>query len=55
MRWALVEAAMHGHRRDDRHGRWARRLALRKGALKARVALARTMCEEIWHVWPRVG
>jgi transposase len=54
LRWALVEAALHGPRRADPTGRWARRLALRKGALKARVAVARTLCEEIWRVWPRV-
>lgn len=54
LRWALIEAALHGPRRTDQTGRWARRLALRKGALKARVAIARTLCEEIWRVWPRV-
>src|SRR2546423_13990677 len=53
LRWALVEAAMHGTRRSDHRGRWARRLAMRKGGLKARVALARTLCDEIWGVWPR--
>lgn len=53
LRWALVEAAMHGTRRSDRQGRWARRLAMRKGALKARIAIARTLCDEIWRVWPR--
>lgn len=54
LRWALVEAALHGPRRSDAAGRWARRLSMRKGALKARVAIARTLCEEIWRVWPRV-
>lgn len=54
LRWALVEAALHGPRRSDQAGRWARRLAMRKGALKARVATARMLCEEIWRVWPRV-
>jgi len=53
LRWALVEAAMHGTRRSDHRGRWARRLAMRKGGLKARVAFARTLCDEIWGVWPR--
>ena len=38
LRWALIEAAMHGPRRQDATGRWVRRLAIRKGALKARVA-----------------
>ena len=55
LRWALVEAAMHGPRRADAHGRWARRLAFRKGALKARVAVARALCEEIWHHWRQVA
>ena len=48
LRWALVEAATHGVRRGDPIGRWGRRLAVRKGALKARVALARRLCEEIF-------
>jgi len=51
LRWVLVEAAMHGPRRHDAQGRWARRLALRKGALKARVAVARALCTEVWQVW----
>jgi transposase len=51
LRWALVEAAIHGTRRADRIGRWGRRLAIRKGALKARVALARMLCEEIYRRW----
>jgi transposase len=51
LRWALIEAAMHGTRRSDRIGRWGRRLAVRKGALKARVALARVLCEEIHRRW----
>jgi transposase len=52
LRWALVEAAIHGTRRHDRIGRWGRGLAVRKGALKARVALARTLCAEIFQHWP---
>jgi transposase len=51
LRWALVEAAMHSPRRQDPTGRWARRLALRKGALKARVACARSLCDEIVSAW----
>jgi transposase len=51
LRWGLVEAAIHGPRRSDAVGRWARRLAVRKGALKARVAIARNLCEEIFQVW----
>ena len=51
LRWALIEAAIHGPRRSDAVGRWGRRLALRKGALKARVALARVLAEEIHRHW----
>jgi transposase len=51
LRWALVEAAVHGIHRRDAVGRWARRLAIRRGGLKARVALARVLCEEIFRVW----
>jgi transposase len=52
LRWALIEAAMHAIRRPDHIGRWARQLAMRKGQCKARVALARRLCDEIVHVWP---
>ena len=51
LRWALVEAATHTPARQDPVGRWARRLALKKGALKARVACARSLCDEIFAVW----
>lgn len=51
LRWALVEAAMQGPRRGDPVGRWARRMAIRKGALKARIAVARTLCDEVFHHW----
>lgn len=51
LRWALIEAAIQGPRRRDRIGRWSRALAVRKGALKARVAVARTLCEEIFRHW----
>ena len=54
LRWALVAAAMHAMRRPDVTGRWARRLAVRKGAYKARVALARVLCDDIVALWPRV-
>ena len=53
VRWALVEAARHAIRRDDRIGRWARRLAVRKGGMKARVALARRLSDEVIAMWPR--
>jgi transposase len=51
LRWALIEAAMHSPRRSDRIGRWGRALAVRKGMLKARVALARVLCTEIHQRW----
>lgn len=51
LRWAFVEAAVHGTRRTDRVGRWGRGLAMRKGALKARVALARVLAEEVHREW----
>ena len=51
LRWALVEAAMQGPRRGDPVGRWARRMAIRKGALKARIAVARSLCDEVFHHW----
>jgi hypothetical protein len=51
----LIEAAMHGTRRTDRIGRWGRRLVIRKGALKARVALARLLCDEVFMQWSAVG
>lgn len=36
LRWALIEAAIHGTTRSDRIGRWGRGLAVGKGALTAR-------------------
>jgi transposase len=53
LRWALVEAAIHAIKRTDATGRWARRLAVRRGGLKARVALARRLCDDVVRVWPR--
>jgi transposase len=53
MRWALIEAAIHQFRRPDDFGRWARQLAVRKGILKARVAVARALCTELFDAWPR--
>jgi len=53
IRWALVEVAMHAMKRNDDTGRRARRIAIRKGVLKARVALARMLCEDVVRVWPR--
>jgi transposase len=53
LRWALVEAAMHAMRRPDAVGRWARQLAVKKGGVKARVALARRLCADIVARWPQ--
>jgi transposase len=53
LRWTLIEAAIHQFRRQDDFGRWARQLAVRAGGLKARVAVARALCSEVFDVWPR--
>jgi transposase len=53
LRWTLIEAAIHQFRRQDAFGRWARQLAVRKGMLKARVAVARALCDEVFETWPR--
>ena len=53
LRWTLIEAAIHQFRRQDAFGRWARGLAVKKGMLKARVAVARALCAEIVAAWPR--
>jgi hypothetical protein len=46
---------MPGPRRADAIGRWGRRLAIRKGALKARVAMARTLWDQIYQRWHTIG
>jgi transposase len=51
LRWALVEVGLQTLRRRDPLGRWGRKLAVRKGATIAHVALAREMCREIMDVW----
>lgn len=53
LRWMLIEAATHQSRRPDAFGRWARRLGGRIGALKARVAVARALCDEVYEAWPK--
>ena len=53
LRWVLIEAAIHQLRRPADFGQWARRLAIRKGVLKARVGVARALCDEVFEVWPR--
>jgi transposase len=55
LRWALVEVAMRAMKRPDARGRWARRLAIHKGIHKARVALARRLCDEIVQTWRDIG
>jgi transposase len=51
IRWALVEAARYATRRLDARGRWARRLAVTKGLAKARVAMARVLCDDVIATW----
>jgi transposase len=51
LRWALVEVGVQTLRRRDPLGRWGRKLAVRKGTMKAHVALAREMCREIMETW----
>ena len=53
LRWVLIEAAIHQFRRQDEFGSWARRLAIKTGMLKARVAVARALCTEVFAAWPR--
>jgi transposase len=53
LRRALVEMARHAIKRQDAVGRWARRLAVRKGLYKARVALARVLCDQVVTTWPK--
>jgi len=53
LRWALVEAAIHRARQHDAVGRWARQLTMLKGPLKARVAVAHHLCDEVFAAWPR--
>jgi transposase len=55
LRWALVEVGVQTLRRQDPLGRWGRKLAMRRGAMKAHVALAREMCREIMDVWRRAA
>lgn len=55
LRWALVEIAVKAMRRPDPLGRWARRLAIVKGIKRARVALARRLCDQIVREWRQVG
>jgi hypothetical protein len=42
-------------KRPDTRGRWARRFAIHQGIKKARVALARRLCDEIVQTWQQLG
>jgi transposase len=53
--WTLVEVAVHVMKRPDHAGRWARRMAVRKGIHRARVALARRLCDAIILIWCAVA
>jgi transposase len=50
IRWAMVEAACKAPAKDYALGRFYRRIALRRGPLKARVAVARKLLVAVWHV-----
>lgn len=53
LRWALIEAAMHGARHPvyaERYQRTAQRLGRQRGTKIARVDIARRMAEAIWHM-----
>lgn len=53
LRWALGQVGLHALRRQDDVGRWGRKLAVRKGALTAQVALARLACADVMQRWRR--
>jgi transposase len=53
LRWALIEASIHAARHpryQERYERTKHRLGRQRGAKVARVELARTLAEAIWHV-----
>jgi len=50
IRWGMVEAACKAPSKDEQLGRIYRRLAHRRGALKARVAIARRLLVAVWHI-----
>jgi transposase len=50
IRWAMVEAACKAPSRDESLNRAYRRIARRRGALKARVAIARRLLMAVWYV-----
>lgn len=50
IRWALTESACIAPSKDYALGSFYRRLAARRGPLKARVAVARKLLVAVWHV-----
>jgi transposase len=50
IRWALAESACKAPGKDYQFGTFYRRLAARRGTLKARMALARKLLVIVWHV-----
>jgi len=50
IRWALTESACKAPSKDYALGSFYRRLAARRGPLKARVAVARKLLVAVWHV-----
>jgi transposase len=50
IRWALTESACKAPNKDYHLGSFYRRLATRRGPLKARVAVARKLLVAVWHV-----
>jgi len=50
IRWAMVEAACKAPSHDQALGQFYRRVARRRGPLKARVAVARKLLVAVWHV-----
>lgn len=53
LRWALIEAATHAARHPlyrERYQRTAKRLGRQRGKKVARVELARSLAEAIWHM-----
>jgi len=51
LRWALVEAAWPAIRKSPRLRAFYERVKRQRGANKAKVAVARKLCELVWYVW----
>jgi len=50
IRWGMVEAACVATRKDWGLAQYYRRVAVRRGSLKARVAVARKLLTAVWHI-----